>query len=203
MWLIVGLGNPGDEYSGTRHNVGFDALDLLAERAGARLSDRKFKARLGRGRLQGTDCVLMKPQTYMNLSGESVGPAAGFFKVSTNEIVVLHDDLDLDAGRLRLKQGGGHGGHNGLRSMIEHLPDAGFLRVRIGIGRPPPRWDPADYVLSRFHGAERARMEAAVGEAADAVEAIIRDGLRMAMNVHNRAKSPDEDEKKAPAKRDE
>ncbi len=202
MYLIVGLGNPGDEYRGTRHNVGFQALDLLAERSGAGLSDRKFKARLGRGTVQGRECILMKPMTYMNLVGESVGPALGFFKLPTTELIVVHDDLDLDVGRLKLKQGGGHGGHNGLRSLIEHLPDPNFVRVRIGIGRPPPKWDPADYVLSRFQSAERAPMEGAVVEAADAVEAILKDGLRLAMNVYNRAKSPDEEEKKEPRSRD-
>jgi PTH1 family peptidyl-tRNA hydrolase len=197
MWLIVGLGNPGDEHEGTRHNVGFDVVDMLAEGAGARFSDRKFKARLARAKLEGQDCVLMKPQGYMNLSGESVGPAAGFFKIGTGEIIVIHDDLDLDSGRLKLKQGGGHGGHNGLRSLIEHLPDPGFIRVRVGIGRPPPRWDPVDWVLSRFHSAEREGMEAAKKDAAEAALTIIRDGLRRAMNVYNRAPAPAEDEKKA------
>src|SRR5215472_11299305 len=107
MYLIVGLGNPGDEYRGTRHNVGFQALDLLAERSGVGLSERKFKARLGRGTISGRDCILMKPMTYMNLAGESVGPALGFFKLPTSEVIVVHDDLDLDVGRLKLKQGGG------------------------------------------------------------------------------------------------
>jgi PTH1 family peptidyl-tRNA hydrolase len=196
MWLIVGLGNPGDEYKGTRHNVGFDVAEMLADRAGVALSDKKFKARLARARLAGQDVVLMKPGAFMNLSGESVGPAAGFFKVETQGIVVIHDDLDLEVGRLKLKQGGGHGGHNGLRSLMEHLPDPGFIRVRFGIGRPPPQWDPADYVLSRFKPAEREEVEAAKKEAADAVEAIIRDGLRLAMNVYNRAPAKAEDEKK-------
>jgi peptidyl-tRNA hydrolase, PTH1 family len=194
MDLIVGLGNPGDEYRGTRHNIGFVALDRLAERAGVGLSDRKFKARLGRGTIQGRECVLIKPMTYMNLVGESLGPALGFFKVPTSEVIVIHDDLDLEVGRLKLKQGGGHGGHNGLRSMIEHFPDPNFVRVRIGIGRPPPRWDPADYVLSRFQSVEGAPMEEAVEEAADAVEAILKDGLRLAMNVYNRAKVPETEE---------
>jgi PTH1 family peptidyl-tRNA hydrolase len=129
----------------------------------------------------------------MNLSGESVGPATGFYKLGTNEIIVLHDDLDLDVGRLKLKQGGGHGGHNGLRSLLEHLPDANFVRVRIGIGRPPPRWDSADYVLSRFGKGDGPAMERALKDAAEAVESIIRDGLRRAMNVYNRAPASGEE----------
>jgi PTH1 family peptidyl-tRNA hydrolase len=157
------------------------------------LSDRKFKARLGRGQIHGCECILIKPMTYMNLAGESIGPALGFFKLATPDMIVIHDDLDLDVGRLKLKQGGGHGGHNGLRSLLEHLPDPGFARVRIGIGRPPPRWDAADYVLSRFQSADRAPIDGAVQEAADAVEAILKDGLRLAMNVYNRAKEVPED----------
>jgi PTH1 family peptidyl-tRNA hydrolase len=190
MWLICGLGNPGSEYDGTRHNVGFEVADMLAERASASFSEKKFKAKLGRGRLAGTDCLFVKPQTFMNLSGESVGPAAGFYKLGTHEMIILHDDLDLDAGRLKLKQGGGHGGHNGLRSLIEHLPDANFVRVRIGIGRPPPRWDSAAYVLSRFGKEDQAAMERALKSAADAVEGIIKDGLRRAMNVWNTDRRP-------------
>ena len=192
MWLIVGLGNPGDEHRSTRHNVGWNVADELAERAATTFSEKKFKARVARGRIASTDCVVIKPQTYMNLSGESVGPAAGFYKLTTSDIVVIHDDLDLDVGRLKLKQGGGHGGHNGLRSLVEHLPDANFLRVRIGIGRPPPQWDSADYVLSRFTKVERPVIESAVKEAADAVEAIIRDGIQRAMNVYNSSPSKNE-----------
>jgi peptidyl-tRNA hydrolase, PTH1 family len=192
MWLIVGLGNHGDEHRGTRHNVGWEVADELAERAAATFSEKKFKARVARGRIASTECVLIKPQTYMNLSGESVGPAAGFYKLTTSDIVVVHDDLDLDVGRLKLKQGGGHGGHNGLRSLVEHLPDANFLRVRIGIGRPPPQWDSADYVLSRFTKVERPVIESAVKDAADAVETIIRDGIQRAMNVYNSSASKNE-----------
>jgi PTH1 family peptidyl-tRNA hydrolase len=193
MWLVVGLGNPGGEYDGTRHNVGFEVADMLAERASASFSERKFKARLGRGTLEKADILLIKPQGYMNLSGESVGPAAGFYKLSTSEIIVVHDDLDIEVGRLKLKIGGGHGGHNGLRSLMEHLPDAEFIRVRIGIGRPPPQWDGADYVLSRFTKPEKPTIERALKDATDAVEAIIRDGIRRAMNGYHRAPAPDEE----------
>jgi peptidyl-tRNA hydrolase, PTH1 family len=187
MRLIVGLGNPEDEYEGTRHNVGFEAVDALAKRAGVRFSDKKFKARVARGEIAGESCVLLKPQTYMNLSGESVGPALGFFKLSTSDVIVLHDELDVPLGRLKLKQGGGHGGHNGLRSLKQHLPDDNFVRVRIGIGRPPPNWDSADYVLARFSKSERGEADRAVDEAADAVESILKDGLGKAMNFYNRS----------------
>jgi PTH1 family peptidyl-tRNA hydrolase len=186
MRLVVGLGNPGNEYDGTRHNIGFEVAEELARRGGIRMGEKKFKAVLGKGTLAGESVVIMEPQTYMNLSGESVGPAAGFFKVAPEEIVVIHDDLDIECGRMKLKQGGGHGGHNGLRSLVRHLPSAEFVRVRVGIGRPPPRWDAADYVLSRFTGGERPAMDDAVTEAADAVEAIFRDGIRRAMNEFNR-----------------
>lgn len=197
MRLIVGLGNPEGEYAGTRHNVGFEVADALAERAGARFSDKKFKARVARVQIAGESCVLLKPQTYMNLSGESVGPAAGFFKLKTEDLIVIHDDLDLPLGRVKLKKGGGHGGHNGLRSLKQHLPDDGFVRVRIGIGRPPPRWDPADYVLARFTREEREVADRVVDEAAKAVESILRVGLGKAMNLTNRApEKPDESEEK-------
>jgi PTH1 family peptidyl-tRNA hydrolase len=188
MYLVVGLGNPDDEYEGTRHSIGFEVADELARRAGARFSDKKFKARVARAEIAGESCVLLKPQTYMNLSGESVGPALGFFKLTTAEVIVIHDELDLPLGRVKLKQGGGHGGHNGLRSLKQHLPDDMFIRVRIGIGRPPPAWDPADYVLARFTSSERREAERAVNEAADAVERILKDGLAKAMNFYNRAK---------------
>jgi PTH1 family peptidyl-tRNA hydrolase len=143
---------------------------------------------VARTEIAGESCVLLKPQTYMNLSGESVGPAIGFYKLSTAEVIVIHDELDLTLGRIKLKKGGGHGGHNGLRSLKQHLPDDGFVRVRLGIGRPPPEWDPADYVLSRFTRKERGEADRAVDEAANAVESILRDGLEKAMNVVNRAK---------------
>jgi PTH1 family peptidyl-tRNA hydrolase len=196
MFLVVGLGNPGKEYEDTRHNVGFRAVDALAGRAGVRSFDKKFRAEIARVDLGGADCLLMKPQTFMNLSGEAVGPALGFYKLTTADVVVLHDELDVEPGRLKLKKGGGHGGHNGLRSLLQHLPDDGFVRVRMGIGRPPPRWDPADYVLGRFGGAERTQAEKVIEEAADAVEAIIRAGLPRAMALYNRSPGSDDGPKK-------
>lgn len=186
MWLVVGLGNPDAKYRGTRHNIGFEVVDLLAERASTTLSEKKFKAHMAKARLAGTDVVLLEPQTYMNLSGESVGPALGFYKLTVEQVIVVHDELDLEMGKSRLKRGGGHGGHNGLRSLIQCLPSPGFVRLRMGIGRPPPSWDPADYVLSRFTAAERAIVDKAIGEAADAIEAVLKDGLDRAMNTFNR-----------------
>lgn len=195
MKLLVGLGNPGREYEGTRHNVGFETIDVLAERAGATFSEKKFKARLCRARVGSESCTLMKPETFMNLSGESVGPALGFYKLTTADVIVVHDDLDLEMGRVKLKQGGGHGGHNGLRSLLTHFPDDAFVRVRIGVGRPPPAWNSADYVLSKFRSDERVAAERALSDAADAVEAIFRDGLRKAMNDFNRTQKASEDER--------
>jgi PTH1 family peptidyl-tRNA hydrolase len=195
VFVIVGLGNPGHEYEDTRHNVGFRVIDMLAERAGARLSDKKFKARVGRARLCGEDCLLMKPETFMNLSGEAVGPAMGFFKVPTTQVIVVHDELDVPLGRLKMKKGGGHGGHNGLRSLKKHLPDDGFVRLRVGIGRPPPQWESADYVLSKFNRDERASIDSVLDEAADAVQAILTDGVAKAMGRFNR--DPDKERAKA------
>ena len=196
MLCIVGLGNPGGEYEQTRHNLGFMVLDTLAERARATISDKKFKARIGRARIAGEDCLLVKPQTYMNLSGESVGPALGFFKMKPSALIVIHDELDFEVGRIQLKKGGGHGGHNGLRSLKKHLPSDDFIRVRVGIGRPPPQWDPADWVLSRFSRDEHDTVDRAVSDAADAVESVIELGVAKAMARVNR--SPKK-KKKAPS----
>ena len=199
MKLVVGLGNPGREYEGTRHNVGFEVTALLAERAGTTLCEKRFKARLGRGRLAGESIVLIEPMTYMNLSGESVGPASGFYELPTDAVIVVHDDLDLDLGRIKLKLGGGHGGHNGLRSLIHHLPDADFVRVRIGVGRPPPGYNSADHVLARFTDDDRPTVDDVVRIAANAVEAILRDGLRPAMTEFNRSKKKERDGGSEPA----
>ncbi len=186
MYFVVGLGNPGAKYADTRHNVGFWVIDRLADEAGVTVFEKKFKARLARACIDGEDCFLMKPETFMNLSGESVGPALGFHKKSVDHLVVVHDDVDLEVGRLKLKRGGGHGGHNGLRSLAQHLPSPGYVRVRIGIGRPPPRWDTAAYVLGKFASEEQADVERAVSEAADAVKVILTEGIDRAMNRFNR-----------------
>jgi PTH1 family peptidyl-tRNA hydrolase len=178
--LVVGLGNPGAEYADTRHNVGFRVVDLLATRAGGgRFSRHRSNADVLEGRLAGRRVVLAKPRTYMNVSG---GPVAGLVKYFGGDLVVVHDDLDLGFGVVRLKLGGGEGGHNGLRSISASLGTKDYLRVRFGIGRPPGRQDPADFVLKRFSGTERKELEFAVDLAADATEALLTDGLEPTQN---------------------
>jgi PTH1 family peptidyl-tRNA hydrolase len=182
-WLVVGLGNPGPEYAGNRHNVGAMAIEELAARdaAGGRASFKAHKARARvaevRLRVGGPKLVLAVPSTYMNTSG---GPVAGLLKyydVPVERLVVLHDELDIDAGLVRLKRGGGEGGHNGLRSISQSVGSKDYFRVRLGIGRPPGRQDPADFVLRDFGKAEREELPFLLGDAADAVEAIVEVGL--------------------------
>jgi peptidyl-tRNA hydrolase, PTH1 family len=184
-WLVIGLGNPGPGYAGNRHNVGFMVLDLLAERLSGRFKAHKGRADVLEARLGGHRAVLGKPRSYMNTSGGPVASLRDFFKVPVEQLVVVHDELDLEPGMLRLKQGGGDNGHNGLRSMRRSLGSGEFARVRVGIGRPPGRQDPADYVLHDFSAAERKELGVTVERAADAVEALIRDGLAPAQNAYN------------------
>jgi PTH1 family peptidyl-tRNA hydrolase len=185
--LVAGLGNPGPDYEGTRHNVGFAVLDVLAARLGSRFSaHRRSGADVAEGRLPGPQpgrrAVLAKPRGYMNLSGGPVAGAARFFSVAPTDVVVVHDDLDLDFGVVRLKRGGGEGGHNGLRSISKSLGTKDYLRVRFGIGRPPGRQDPADYVLKRWSSTERRELDVSLELAADAVEALAAEGLEPAQN---------------------
>jgi PTH1 family peptidyl-tRNA hydrolase len=187
-WLVVGLGNPGPEYAKNRHNVGFMIADVLAGRVGARFSRARraaaevAEARLGYG---GPRVVLAKPMTYMNLSGGPVAGLAQFYKVPTAQIVAVHDELDLPWTQLRLKIGGGEGGHNGLRSLSKSLGTKDYLRVRFGIGRPPGRQDPADYVLQDFSAVERKELDFFVDRAADAVEMLIQRGLEATQNYYH------------------
>jgi PTH1 family peptidyl-tRNA hydrolase len=185
--LVVGLGNPGREHENNRHNVGFAVVDALrADQAWPEFK-QKFAGFWTRGALEGHDIALLKPQTYMNLSGDSVQPAAAFWKVSPEQIVVVHDELDLPWKEVRLKIGGGHAGNNGVRSIIQRLGHPDFVRVRIGIGKPPPgfRGGGADWVLSGFDPVERAELPEVVARAIDAVRRVVRDGLAPAMNVVN------------------
>lgn len=191
MLLVVGLGNPGREYASHRHNVGFMAIDELARRSSAETFRDKFsgsyaKAVLGE-KQGGQQAVLLKPMTYMNESGTSVQPAMAFFKVAPRDLLVLHDELDLPFGTVRLKFGGGHAGHNGLRSIMAHVGTGDFGRVRIGIGRPPPgfRGEVADFVLSSFDGVERASLDDCLKLAAESVLEVATRGLDAAMNVRN------------------
>jgi peptidyl-tRNA hydrolase, PTH1 family len=194
-WLLVGLGNPGNEYATTRHNLGFFALDELARRWGISLSRRQYQSDLGQGQVAGQPAVLQKPRTYMNLSGRAVAPAASFLQIPAEQLVVVHDDIDLPLGRLRVKAGGGHGGHNGLRSLHECLGHGDYLRVRMGVGRPD-RGDVTGHVLGRFSSDEAVQIEELVRQAADAVEEILRHGVLLAMNHFNGslAKAPREGE---------
>lgn len=187
-WLVIGLGNPGPEYSGNRHNVGFMVVDLLAARVGAKFGrHRKAVAEVAEGRLgvgeSSPRLVLAKPMTYMNLSGGPAAALAQFYKIPVERTIAVHDELDIPYGALRLKVGGGEGGHNGLRSLAKSFGSKDFFRVRVGIGRPPGRQDPADFVLRDFTTTERKELELIVDRAADAVEAIIVRGLEPAQNV--------------------
>jgi PTH1 family peptidyl-tRNA hydrolase len=181
-WLIAGLGNPGPEYAGTRHNAGQLVLDLLAERMGARFKAHRTRNDIADGRLAGQPVTLARPQSYMNLSGGPVAAIAAFYKISPERTVVLHDELDLPFGVVRLKLGGGDNGHNGLRSITASLGTRDYYRVRIGIGRPPGRMEAATYVLRGFTPTERKELPFAVDRCADAVETLITKGLTEAQN---------------------
>src|SRR5262252_6021580 len=185
MWLVVGLGNPGRQYAGNRHNIGFDVVAELASRASAPPLREKFGAEIGEATIRGERVLLCKPMEFMNVSGQAVARVAKFWKIPTGSIVVVHDDLDLPFGRLRLGAGGGHGGNNGVRSVIADLGTADFLRVRFGIGRPAAGGDAADHVLADFSRAEQKELPELRTSAADAVEEILANGLTAAMNRFN------------------
>src|SRR5262245_38239534 len=188
MWLIVGLGNPGPEYAGNRHNIGFMVVDEIARRARSGGAWRsKFGGELAQAEVAGAGAILLKPMKYMNLSGEVVQPAAAFFKIEPDRMVVIHDELDLPFGRIQMKLGRGIAGHNGLKSIAQMMGTPDFLRVRIGIGRPD-RMDPADYVLSNFSKVEQKELPFQIADAADALEWITKDGPVAAMNRFNRKK---------------
>ncbi|NEK57762.1 aminoacyl-tRNA hydrolase [Geodermatophilus sabuli] len=185
-FLVVGLGNPGPSYAGNRHNVGAMVLDELAARAGIRLSPGKGKrARtlIGEGRLAGRRVVLARPTSYMNESGGPVRGLLDYHSIPVTDLVVLHDELDIPFSAVRLKRGGGEGGHNGLRSISRSTGTRDYLRVRVGIGRPPGRQDPADFVLKDFSATERKELDLLVAEAADALEELLSAGLEAAQNV--------------------
>ena len=185
MKLIVGLGNPGKEYEGTRHNCGFMVVDELANKLNTEINQNKFKGLYTKVKYHGEDVILLKPQTYMNLSGESVIAAMNFFKLDKEDIIVIYDDLDMPVGKLRLRKTGSAGGHNGIKNIIAHLGTQEFPRIKVGVGNKPPRMDLADYVLGRFPKEERGLMEDAFKEAAEAVEVMIKEGAGIAMNRFN------------------
>lgn len=185
MHLVVGLGNPGQEYRNNRHNLGFMVIDELAARARGGTAKAKFGAELTEIGLGNQRVLLCKPMEFMNVSGQAVARVASFWKVPVAETIVVHDELDLPFGRLKLGSGGGHGGHNGVRSLLACLSDPGFSRVRIGVGRPAAGRDPADYLLSDFSRQEAGELPEITGLAAEAVEAIVSVGLTAAMNRFN------------------
>ena len=185
LWLVVGLGNPGPEYSGNRHNIGFDVVETLASRMGGRFKSHKARADVIEGRLAGQRVVLAKPRSYMNESGGPVSALRDFFKVPLDRLVVVHDELDLPYAGLRLKLGGGDNGHNGLKSLRRSLGSGEFNRVRFGIGRPPGRMDAAAFVLRDFNATERKELDVLVERAADAIEALVVDGMDKAQNTFN------------------
>ena len=186
--LIVGLGNPGKKYEHTRHNVGQDAIELLARRHNSRLKSGRDRALVAEARIHDTPVILAVPATYMNDSGEAVGPMTRRYKITdTDHIIIVHDELDLDPGVVKIKHGGGLAGHNGLRSISQHLKTDDYIRVRIGVGKPRNKEQGADHVLSKISKTEREILNTAIETAADAVEIIIRDGLNEAMlQIHSR-----------------
>lgn len=188
MFIIAGLGNPSREYEKTRHNVGFEAIDLLADKLGVKLTDKKHRACCGIGMIGIEKVILSKPQTYMNLSGESIGSMADYYKVEPDHIIVICDDINLEEGQLRIRAKGSAGGHNGLKSIINHLGSQEFLRIRVGVGEKPKEMDLADYVLGRFPKAQEALMEDAYKAAAEASVMMVEDGADAAMNLYNRKK---------------
>lgn len=188
MYLIAGLGNPTKEYDKTRHNVGFSVIDVLADRYRIDINEKKHKALCGRGVIEGQKVLLLKPQTFMNLSGESIRAAADYYKIEPEEMIVIYDDISLDPGQLRIRLKGSAGGHNGIKNIIANLGTRDFPRIKVGVGAKPPRMDLADYVLSRFGAGEQKLMEEAFGEAAEAAVMMMTDGAERAMNHFNAKK---------------
>ena len=185
-WLLVGLGNPGTQYENTRHNVGFLVADELAERQNAPIQRLKFKALTNLLTISGEKVLVMKPVTYMNLSGEAVRPAADFYKIPPDHVLVVSDDTALAVGKLRIRKGGSAGGHNGLKSIIQHLGTDQFPRLRVGVGeKPHPDYDMADWVLGHFQGEDKKAIDASVKRAADAIECLLKEGPDRAMNKFN------------------
>ena len=190
MFVIAGLGNPKREYDNTRHNIGFDVVDMLAKRHNISITENKHKALVGKGYINGQKVILVKPLTFMNLSGESIREVTDYYKVDAEEeLVVISDDISLEPGYLRIRKKGSAGGHNGIKNIIAHLGTEEFARVRIGVGEKPAGWDLADYVLGRFQAEEEPLMREALADAAKACEMFIMDDLSAAMNLFNRKKN--------------
>ena len=187
MYIIAGLGNPGKEYENTRHNVGFGVIDKLADQENITVLERKHKAVIGKGYVEGQKCILAKPRTFMNLSGESIRELIDYYKADEKtQLVVISDDISLEPGQIRIRKKGSAGGHNGLKNIISHLGHDSFIRIRMGVGEKPKGYDLADYVLGHFSGEEKKVMEEAAAKAADAIRTIIAKGPDAAMNEFNK-----------------
>lgn len=187
MFIIVGLGNPTSQYEGTRHNVGFDVIDAIADKYNISVTERKCRAFCGKGIINGQKVLLVKPQTYMNLSGESVRGLADYYKIDEEtELLVIYDDVSLDVGQLRIRKKGSAGGHNGIKSIIQHLGTTAFMRIKVGVGEKPKEYDLADYVLGHFSKADKVLMEDGYKRATEAVELIVQDEIDSAMNQFNK-----------------
>ena len=186
MYIIAGLGNPGKEYENTRHNIGFDVIDRLAEEENIAVMESKHKALIGKGYVAGQKVILAKPQTFMNLSGESIREIVDYYKVDdTTELIVISDDISLDVGQIRIRKKGSAGGHNGIKSIIAMTGTQGFSRIKVGVGEKPQGWDLADHVLGRFSSEDRAKVEEAIGHAMDAAVLMMQGETDKAMNTYN------------------
>lgn len=194
MKIIAGLGNPTNEYVGTRHNIGFDGITAIADKYRISVTEKDHKALCGKGVISGQKVLLMKPQTYMNLSGEAIADAARFYKVEPEDIIVIYDDINLEPGSIRVRENGSAGGHNGMKNIIQHLGSEKFPRVRIGVGEKPKEWDLKDYVLGHFSAEDEPKMRAALSDAVTAVELILSDEIGKAMNTFNKKKKKPEPE---------
>ena len=183
MFLIVGLGNPGKEYAGTRHNIGFEAVDYIADKYNIELNRIKFKGIFGEGMINGKKVILLKPTTYMNLSGESIREVVNFYKISNEDIIVIYDDISLEVGRLRIREKGSHGGHNGIKSIIANLSTDVFPRVKIGVGAP--KGDLVSHVLGKFSNSEVEMLRESIKATEEAVATIIKSDAKEAMNKYN------------------
>ena len=189
MYIIAGLGNPTQQYDHTRHNLGFDTITYLADRYHITMNTKKFQAICGTGVIEGQKVLLLKPQTYMNLSGNSIGEAVNFYKLDpATEVIVIYDDIALEPGYIRVRKKGSAGGHNGIKDIIAHLGTQEFQRIRVGVGEKPKDYDLAAYVLGHFAAEDRKKVEEAIAQAADAVELMVQDRADEAMNLYNKKK---------------
>ena len=185
-YLIVGLGNPGKQYESTRHNAGFICIDILAEKYGIKINKLKFKSLMGEGRIEGRRCLLLKPQTFMNLSGEAVRDAVEFYKIPAENVIVICDDISLEPGKMRIRRKGSAGGQNGMKNIIYHLKSDNFPRIKIGIGaKPNPDYDLADWVLSRFTQSEAKLIKQVADDTVSAIEYMVKDDIDKAMSNYN------------------